>query len=39
MNIVRLPSWSLGFCKADYYGYRYAVLIGPWLVFLWRLKL
>ena len=36
MTIVRVPSWRLEVVTADYYGWRYCLHIGPWLVFFWK---
>ena len=33
MNIIRVPSWGIGYWPAEYYGYRHGLQIGPWLIF------
>ena len=38
MNIIRIPwSWPM-FSEASYYGYRWGFAVGPWLVFVGRVK-
>lgn len=33
VHAVRLPSWGLSVGRAEYYGYRVGLVIGPWLLF------
>lgn len=35
VQLVRVPSWGLAAHGAIYYGWRWCLHIGPWLVFLW----
>lgn len=33
MQILRVPGWGLGLHDARYYGRRWCVEVGPWLIF------
>jgi hypothetical protein len=33
-HVVRLPVWGLSIHEAGYYGYRWGLHIGPWLIFV-----
>ena len=34
LHAVRLPSWGLSINRADYYGYRWGLHLGRWLIFI-----
>ena len=34
LHAVRLPSWGLSINRADYYGYRWGLHLGRWLIFM-----
>ena len=36
MTIVRVPPWGLSLCEARYYGWRWSLHVGPFLIFFWR---
>ncbi len=38
IQVVRVPGWCLSFGGAEYYGRRWCLSIGPWLVFLWQMS-
>lgn len=38
MTVVRIPSWGFEISRADYYGWRYCLHVGVWLVFLMRVQ-
>jgi hypothetical protein len=38
IHAVKLPTWGLGLEDASYYGYRFGLIVGPWLVFLGKAK-
>ena len=39
MHIVRVPfSWSVMASEASYYGYKYGIAFGAWLVLFGKLK-
>ncbi len=33
-HVIRVPSWGLTAARAEYYGYRWGLHLGPWLVFV-----
>ena len=36
LHSIRLPMWGLSITAARYYGYRFGLHIGPWLIFVGR---
>lgn len=38
MTILRVPSWGLSLDEARYYGWRWGLHVGPWLVFFWKVE-
>jgi hypothetical protein len=34
IHSVRLPTWGLSITEARYYGYRFGLHFGPWLIFI-----
>lgn len=38
MSVVRVPGWSLSLHEARYYGWRWCLHVGPWLVFFWSVE-
>jgi hypothetical protein len=38
MTVCRLPVWGFSCDNASFYGWRYAVHIGPWLVFFGKVR-
>jgi hypothetical protein len=35
MQAIRVPGWRLSIADARYYGWRWCLQVGPWLVLLW----
>jgi hypothetical protein len=35
-QMIRVPPWGLGLYTARYYGWRWGLHVGPWIVFFWR---
>lgn len=34
MQIVRVPHWGISVNEASYYGWRWCLHVGPWLLFV-----
>jgi hypothetical protein len=39
IHAVKVLPWGLSISNARYYGYRWALHIGPWLIFVARVRI